>query len=64
MQLMLQAVQAGVVDLWEVYLEPGRGVAGQPQFVVVPARDSRQATQMALAKNPGYVAGPARRVNR
>jgi hypothetical protein len=63
MQLLLQAVEAGVVDLWEVYLQPGRGVAAQPQFVVVPARDSRQAVQTALAKNPGFVAGPVRRVN-
>ncbi len=63
MQLMLSAVDAGVTDLWEVYLQPKAGVAAIPQLVVVPARDSRQAILLALEKFPAYVAGPARKLN-
>lgn len=62
LQLGLLATVAGVTDLWEVRLVPAAG-RGWPISVVVPARDSRQATQMALAQNPGYAAGPVRRVN-
>lgn len=62
MQLGLLATIAGVVDLWEVYLTPASG-RGWPVSVIVPARDSRQAINAALAQNPGYVAGPARKVN-
>jgi hypothetical protein len=64
MQLMLSAVDAGVTNLWEVYLYPRPGVAALPQYVIVPARDSRQAILSALAKNPNYIAGPARKLNR
>ncbi len=63
MQLTLMAVNAGVVDLWEVYLEPPLGVALPPQFVVVPARNSQQAIEMALSKNPNFFVGSARRLN-
>jgi hypothetical protein len=63
MQLMLSAVDAGVVDLWEVQLLPKRGVAARPQIAVVPARNSQQAISAALARNPNFVAGPARRLN-
>ena len=62
MQLKLQAVQAGVTSLWEVTLYPAAGHGGPPQWVVVPGRDSRQATAAALERNPGYVTGPVRRV--
>lgn len=62
MQLKLQAVAAGVTSLWEVTLYPSSGQGGPPLWVVVPGRDSRQATAAALAQNPGYVAGPVRRV--
>lgn len=62
LQLGLLATVAGVVDLWEVRLVPATG-RGWPISVVVPARDSRQATQMALAQHPGYAAGPVRKVN-
>jgi len=61
MQLQLQAVQAGLTSLWEVTLYPAGG-RGRPLWVVVPGRDSRQAAAAALEKNPGYVAGPIRRV--
>ena len=64
LQLGMQAVQAGVTSLWEVTLLPGQGVAGTPLWVVVPGRDSRQATEVALSRNPGYFAGPVRSVSR
>jgi hypothetical protein len=63
MQLKLQAIQAGVTSLWEVTLLPGAGQGGPPQWVVVPGRDSRQAIAAALQQNPGFVAGPVRRVS-
>ena len=62
MQLKLQAVEAGVTSLWEVTLYPDRGNNSPPQWVVVPGRDSRQATANALAQNLGFVAGPVRRI--
>lgn len=62
MQLKLQAVAAGVTALWEVTLYPIAGHSRPPLWVVVPGRDSRQATAAALEQNPGYVAGPVRRV--
>jgi hypothetical protein len=62
LQLGLQAVQAGVTSLWEVTLYPAAGRGGQPLWVVVPGRNSRQATEAALRRNPGYIAGPVRRV--
>jgi hypothetical protein len=62
MQLKLEAVQAGLTSLWEVTLYPVAGRGGRPTWVVVPGRDSRQATNAALQQNPGYVAGPVRRV--
>jgi SLA1 homology domain 1, SHD1 len=64
MQLELLAVGAGVTDLWEVTLEPGPRVRGYPQAVVVPARDSDQASYAALQKYPGYVLGPVRKLSR
>jgi hypothetical protein len=64
MQLKLQAVEAGLTSLWEVTLYPAAGQGRPPQWVVVPGRDSRQATAAALDRNPGYVAGPVRRIAR
>ncbi|MGL4511740.1 MAG: SHD1 domain-containing protein [Lacipirellulaceae bacterium] len=64
LQLLLTAVDAGVTDLWEVTLYPGPGAAGPPLWVVAPGRDNLTATSFALGKNPGYVAGPVRRVSR
>jgi hypothetical protein len=63
MNLKLQAVQAGLTSMWEVTLYPAAGNQGPPRWVVVPGRDSRQATQNALDQNPGFVAGPVRRVS-
>jgi hypothetical protein len=62
MQLNLQAVQAGLTSLWEVTLYPARGNAGPPLWVVQPGRNSQQAAAAALSQNPGYVAGPVRKV--
>jgi len=64
MQLTMQTIQAGVTSLWEVTLYPAAGQGGPPLWVVVTGRDSNQATFAALEKNPGYVAGPVRRVSR
>ncbi len=57
-----QAVFAGATSLWEVTLYPGRGTAGAPQWVVMPGINSREAAANALAKFPGYVTGPVRKV--
>ncbi|MFZ1933828.1 MAG: hypothetical protein WCB27_23765 [Thermoguttaceae bacterium] len=64
MQLQMQGYQAGLFDLWEVRLVPGRGVASPPLSVVVPARDSRSAAVEAVRRNPGFTAGPVRKVSR
>ena len=61
MQLQLQAVQAGLTSLWEVTLYPAAGQGGPPLWVVMPGRDSRDA-DAALQQNPGFTAGPVRRV--
>jgi hypothetical protein len=63
LQLGLQAVQAGLTSLWEVTLYPAPGRNGRPLWVIMPGRNSRQATEAALERNPGYVAGPVRRVS-
>jgi hypothetical protein len=57
-----QAVMLGTTQLWEVSLYPGRGVVGSPQWVVMPGLNSAEASQNAIAKYPGYVAGPVRKV--
>jgi hypothetical protein len=57
-----QAVLLGQTQLWEVTLYPGRGVAGSPQWVAMPGINSAQASASAIAKYPGYVAGPVRKV--
>jgi len=63
MQLNMQAVQAGITSLWEVTLFPARANVGPPLWVVMPGRNSAQATAAALSANPGYAAGPVRRVS-
>jgi hypothetical protein len=64
MQLQLQAYDAGLFDLWEVHLIPAPGIRSGPLSVVVPARDSRAATAMALQQYPGFISGAVRRVSR
>ncbi len=63
LQLKMQAVQTGLTSLWEVTLYPEWGFNRWPQWVVVSGRDSNQATINALNQNPGFVAGPVRRVS-
>src|SRR5262249_35524049 len=57
-----QAVMLGQTQLWEVSLYPGRGVAGSPQWVVMPGINSAEAQQAAIAKYPGYTAGAVRKL--
>jgi hypothetical protein len=64
MQLLLTAADAGVVDVWEVALQPGPGVMAPPQIVIVPGRSSQQAAAAALSQNPNFIVGGARRLNR
>lgn len=61
MQLQMQAVAAGVISMWEVYLYPPAGVAAYPISVVVNARNSFDAGNIASANNPGYIVGPIRK---
>ncbi len=62
--LNLQAIRAGLTSAWEVTLHPVRGNPSSPRWVVVPGRNSAQATATALQNNPGFVAGPVRRISR
>ncbi|MCU0710190.1 MAG: hypothetical protein MUF23_18085 [Pirellula sp.] len=62
LQLQMNAVAAGVTSMWEVFLYPPAGVWGQPISVVVVARNSDEASQMAIFNNPGFVLGPVRRL--
>ena len=64
MDLNLQAIQAGLTSAWEVTLHPAPGNPHPPRWVVMPGRNSAQATAAALQKNPGFVAGPVRRISR
>ncbi len=59
---MYQAVALGTTQLWEVTLYPARGNAGSPQWVVMPGVNSGEASANALAKYPGFVVGPVRKV--
>lgn len=61
--LQLSAYNSGMFDLWEVTLLPASGY-GRPMTIVVPGRDSRQATQNALSKYPNARVGPVARVRR
>ncbi|XZE35146.1 hypothetical protein SH501x_000631 [Pirellulaceae bacterium SH501] len=62
LQLLMNSVAAGVTDMWEVYLYPPNGMYGYPISVVVPARNSADASAMALQRNPGFVLGPVRKI--
>lgn len=64
LKLQLHAVQAGLTSLWEVTLYPTTGQSGPPLWVVVPGRDSRQASATAMEKYPGHAVGPVRRLTR
>jgi hypothetical protein len=64
MQLELLGAATGLTTIWEVYLSPRPGVFGRPVSVVVSARDSQQAQQMAAARYPGFVVGSTRALSR
>jgi hypothetical protein len=64
LQLQLQAYQAGLFDLWEVALFPAPGTNLPPQLVVVPGRDSDQATAAAIRQYPGYIVDSIAKVTR
>jgi hypothetical protein len=63
MNLNLQAIRAGLTSAWEVTLYPVPGNPSPPRWVVMPGRNSAQATAAALKNNPGFVVGPVRRVS-
>ncbi|MFO0011770.1 MAG: hypothetical protein ACK553_03430 [Planctomycetota bacterium] len=62
LQLQMNAVAAGATSMWEVYLYPPQNYMSYPLSVVVVARNSDEATRMALDQNPGFVAGPVRKM--
>lgn len=64
LNLELMAAATGITTIWEVSLMPRPGVYARPMSVVVSARDSLQAQQMALSRFPGFVVGPVRSLNR
>lgn len=64
MKLNLLAAATGVTTIWEVFLVPPPGVFARPLSVVVPARDSQQAEQMALAQHPGFRINATRSLSR
>lgn len=64
LQLGLLAVDAGLTEVWEVAMIPPNGNFYQAQMVVVPARNSRDASLQASRNWPGYTVGPVRQVNR
>jgi hypothetical protein len=64
MKLNLLAAATGVTTIWEVFLVPPPGVYARPLSVVVPARDSLQAQQMALAQHPGFRINATRSLSR
>lgn len=63
LQLQVSAVNAGLTSIWEVYLYPPAGSYAYPMSVVVSARNSDFASQIAMQNNPGYTAGPVRKVS-
>lgn len=64
MNLNMQAIQAGLTSAWEITLYPKSGNPYPPKWVVTYGRNSLIATQEALRGNPGYYAGPVRKVSR
>jgi len=63
LQLTLLETMTGVVALWEVALYPPNGNLNYPVTIVVPARDSITAQQIAIQQYPGFTLGSARRVS-
>ncbi len=63
LQLQLQGYSGGLFDMWEVQLYPPNRY-GYPVYLVVPARDSRQASNAALRKYPKFKVGSVKKVRR
>jgi len=63
LKLNLLAAQTGLTSIWEVGLRPGPGVYGRQISVMVTARNSEIATQMALQQHPGYFVFGVRRAS-
>ena len=61
-QLNLDLIRSGITSLWEVTLFPGPGNPYPPRWVLAQGRNNIQAVSMALQQNPGFVAGPVRRI--
>ncbi len=55
MQLELLAANAGLTTIWEVLMRPNNGLYSRITSVVVSARNSAQAEQIALQKYPGFL---------
>lgn len=64
MNLNMQAIQSGLTSAWEVTLYPAAGNRMPPRWVVTLGRNSLAATEAALRENPGFYAGPVRKVSR
>ena len=54
LKLNLLATRTGLTSIWEVGLQPPPGVYGRRMSVMVTARNSDLAANMALAQHPGY----------
>lgn len=63
MQLQLLGAAAGLYSFWQIELLPPLGMGGFPLIVVVPARNSQEASMMAQQNYPGYRIGLSRRLN-
>jgi hypothetical protein len=61
-QLNLDLIRSGITSLWEVTLFPVAGNLCPPRWVLAQGRNNIQAINMALQQNPGFVAGPVRRI--
>jgi hypothetical protein len=64
MKLDLLAAATGIVEIWQIALEPRPGVYGRPITIMVPAMGSGVASQIALQRYPGYMIGGIRRASR
>jgi hypothetical protein len=63
MQLQLLGAAAGLFSFWQIELLPPLGMGGFPLIVVVPARNSQEASMLAQQNYPGFRIGLSRRLN-
>lgn len=64
LKLNMLAARTGLTSIWEVGLEPAPGVYGRRITVLVTARDSNQASQIAMQQYPGSRVFGIRRASR